>query len=378
MGWTGVQYSALRVATALCVAAVCLRRLSLVEGITWLLLAIALPAAIGLLLGWRDRALALVLLGLVTGVAAFVDGAPLVLPERDVILTSALLGLHALAPAAPFGSMDARDRMDPRGGWERPAWIGRLAWLVLALAHGLRVLARQTGSSLAPGLDAAPWPGALEAIVAGIDVLFIAATILPRLRAPAWIAAFALELAFATVPPHGPGVGAFLLLHLFAAEPAWWPGRPLARHRPIEARGGEPARLYYDGDCGFCHRAVRIVLSEDANTPAPLALRFAPLGGPTFGQQVRDREDVRPEALPDSIVLVLEDGRLLTRSAAALEIASRLGGLWRALALIGGALPTGPLDAAYDAVARIRSKLFARPDDACPILPPDLRRRFDR
>ena len=42
-----------------------------------------------------------------------------------------------------------------------------------------------------------------------------------------------------------------------------------------------------------------------------------------------------------------------------------------------GALPSAWLDAAYDAIARVRKRIFAAPKDACPILPPDLRTRFD-
>ena len=34
-------------------------------------------------------------------------------------------------------------------------------------------------------------------------------------------------------------------------------------------------------------------------------------------------------------------------------------------------------DIAYDFVASIRYRLFARPKEACPMLPPDLRSRFD-
>lgn len=60
-----------------------------------------------------------------------------------------------------------------------------------------------------------------------------------------------------------------------------------------------------------------------------------------------------------------------------LEIASRLGGIWRGIARIAAPLPQGLLDRAYDAIARIRKRLFAQPKDACPILPPILRARFD-
>jgi predicted DCC family thiol-disulfide oxidoreductase YuxK len=375
MGWTGVQYSALRVAASLCVLAACLRRLPFSEGLATPLLLLSIPLAALLLIGWRDREIAPLLIGTLVGGAGLAADSPLPLPERDVLFTSVMLALHAMTPAAPFGSLEARDRVDPRGGWDRPARVGGLAWLVLALTHSLRAYSLAFGNEIR--LEDALWPSGLAFLVVALDVFFLAATGSRPLRAPAWIAAFTMEAALAVLPSAPVGSSAFLLLHLFAAEPAWWPGRPLARHGRPATSPDEPARLYYDGDCGFCHRAVRIVLSEDANTPAAFALRFAPLAGPTFERQVATRSDVRTEALPDSIVLVLEDGRLLTRSTAAVEIASRLGGLWRAVALIGDALPSRLLDAVYDAIARVRSKLFAQPKDACPILPPELRQRFD-
>ena len=122
---------------------------------------------------------------------------------------------------------------------------------------------------------------------------------------------------------------------------------------------------------------MRFILSEELATPSPLRLRFAPLGSVTFSERLKHHPELDPTSLPDSIVLELEDGAILTRSAAALEIASRLGGFWRFLALIGSRLPGRLLDAGYDAIARVRKKLFAQPKDACPILPPDLRARFD-
>jgi len=122
---------------------------------------------------------------------------------------------------------------------------------------------------------------------------------------------------------------------------------------------------------------VRFVLSEEGNTPESLRLRFAPLASETFEARVASRDDVALDEIPDSIVLLLGDGRLLTRFEAVTEIASRLGGLWRGLALVASPIPTALLDAVYDAVAGVRKKLFAQPADACPILPPDLRARFD-
>jgi predicted DCC family thiol-disulfide oxidoreductase YuxK len=81
--------------------------------------------------------------------------------------------------------------------------------------------------------------------------------------------------------------------------------------------------------------------------------------------------------LPDSLALELEDASILTQSRAAIEIADRLGGFWRLLAFLDRLVPPGILDRGYDAIASIRSRLFARPKESCPRLPPALRARFD-
>ena len=393
MGWTGVQYSILRGGIAAAVASVCLARLGHVEGPVWPLLALGIPGALALSIGWRDRALAFNLLLIIGGVAAFVDGAPLVLPRADVVFTSLLLIFHLLVPVTPFGSWDARERVDPRGDWVRPAWLAHASWLVLALIHGDRLIAFFASGVQSEAELALPFVGWILAV---LRIGFIAALVFPPARPTAWIALTFAELAMLFVPGSPEGGGALLLLHAFAANPIWWPGRSqflttntsdstsdsTSGSTSTDPSGSgpgkhEPARLFYDGDCGFCHRAVRIVLSEDLNTTDEIALRFAPLAGPTFERLTDTRDDIQADKLPDSIVLILEDGQLLTRSAAAIEIASRLGGLWRGLAVVGAALPAEPLDAAYDAVARVRKKLFAKPNDACPILPPELRARFD-
>jgi predicted DCC family thiol-disulfide oxidoreductase YuxK len=76
-------------------------------------------------------------------------------------------------------------------------------------------------------------------------------------------------------------------------------------------------------------------------------------------------------------VVRTEDGRLLTRSAAVVHLLKRLGGLWRVIGVLGGCLPSSLLDWTYDRIARVRHRLFAKPDDACPVVPRELRTRFD-
>ena len=166
----------------------------------------------------------------------------------------------------------------------------------------------------------------------------------------------------------------YLALIWFAAlsfDPRWI--------RPLPAAG--PEHLFYDGTCGLCHRFVRFVLAEselaegDAGPETGgTGIRFAPLQGRTFESIVGAGARA---ALPDSVVVRTADGRVLVRSLASRHVLARLGGLWRALSALLGLVPRGAADAVYDGIARVRHRLFRRPSEACPLLPPRLARRFD-
>lgn len=125
-----------------------------------------------------------------------------------------------------------------------------------------------------------------------------------------------------------------------------------------------------DGGCGLCHRAVRLLLSEDRDGAA---FRFAPLDSDAFREAVPESER---GSLPDSMVLRTADGALHTRSRALIMMGLRLGGFWRLVASVVGWLPRVTLDAAYDAVARVRRRLFSPPAEPCPPVPVELRERF--
>lgn len=133
----------------------------------------------------------------------------------------------------------------------------------------------------------------------------------------------------------------------------------------------ETSHLFYDGDCGVCHMWVRFLLWADPEGE----VRFAPLGGEAFRRRIPAEER---ERLPDSLVLVTGQGRLLTRSAAVLALLEDMvGGGWRFAGRMAGLVPRPLADAVYDAVARVRSRLAPKPNGACPIVPEPIRSRFD-
>jgi len=130
-------------------------------------------------------------------------------------------------------------------------------------------------------------------------------------------------------------------------------------------------RIFYDGECGLCHRWVRFALAREKGREL---FRFAPLQGPTFVAAVPETERL---ALPDSLAVQTGDGRLLARSEAVVHVLRRIGGAWGVWGALLDVLPTWLADRGYDLVARVRKRLFARPAQLCPLVSPELARRFD-
>ncbi len=129
---------------------------------------------------------------------------------------------------------------------------------------------------------------------------------------------------------------------------------------------GSPVILY-DGVCALCNWAVRFVLEHDPEA----RYRFAPLHSDAAITVLAEVQTVGE--LPDSVILV-EDGVVLTRSAAAFRVLAQLRTIWRVV-LVFRVLPTGVTDGVYDLIARIRYRIFGR-YDSCPIPTPEQRKRF--
>ena len=75
--------------------------------------------------------------------------------------------------------------------------------------------------------------------------------------------------------------------------------------------------------------------------------------------------------------MLTADGSLLVRSDAFVHILRRLGGGWRIPAGVLAVVPRPLRDVVYNFIARTRYSVFGKRDDLCPIVPADLRARFD-
>jgi predicted DCC family thiol-disulfide oxidoreductase YuxK len=114
--------------------------------------------------------------------------------------------------------------------------------------------------------------------------------------------------------------------------------------------------LLYDGECGLCNLAVRLLLRTDREA----RLKFAPL------QSVKGQAYLRIWGLPtenfDSMVFV-PDWNVPDRSAprlrtdGALAAAGEVGGVWRLVTWLR-VLPVWLRDPFYKLVARTRYGLF--------------------
>jgi predicted DCC family thiol-disulfide oxidoreductase YuxK len=125
--------------------------------------------------------------------------------------------------------------------------------------------------------------------------------------------------------------------------------------------------ILFDGVCNLCSGSVQFVIARDPGAH----FQFGALQSES-ARRVLDLYDA-PDPLPDAIVLV-EGGKVYTRSTAALRIARRLTFPWP-LAFVFFAVPRPLRDWFYAVVARHRYRWFGRRDH-CMVPTPALRSRF--
>ena len=127
--------------------------------------------------------------------------------------------------------------------------------------------------------------------------------------------------------------------------------------------------LFYDGDCGLCHGAVKLTLTHDYTE----RFRFAPRFGETFRRLLSEEQQA---VLPNSLVVLSPTGEVVTRGQAVRLVLSTFSGVWRLLRLLTVVLPLPVVGLGYDLIAKIRRRLFAAPTSVCPVVPEKWRSRF--
>ncbi|WP_163853867.1 thiol-disulfide oxidoreductase DCC family protein [Paenibacillus elgii] len=125
--------------------------------------------------------------------------------------------------------------------------------------------------------------------------------------------------------------------------------------------------VFYDGVCGFCQRVVQFIIPRDRSA----AFRFVAIQSET-GSRLLRRYGLDPAEL--NTFVLLEQGRVYTRSTAGLRVLRRLDGAWPLLyAFI--VVPRPLRDVVYRWIAANRYRFFGK-SDSCMLPPPEVRERF--
>lgn len=125
--------------------------------------------------------------------------------------------------------------------------------------------------------------------------------------------------------------------------------------------------VMFDGVCNMCNAAVQFIIERDSTG----YLRFASLQS-DHAQEKLVAYDLPPDYL-DSFIL-LENGKLYTRSTAALRVSRYFSGPWKAL-YIFIIIPAPIRDAVYNFIGRNRYKWFGKKDQ-CMMPTPEQRAKF--
>ena len=118
--------------------------------------------------------------------------------------------------------------------------------------------------------------------------------------------------------------------------------------------------IYYDGECGLCHLAVRFILRVDSKSK----FYFSPLSN--LDNNLKNI---------DSIILK-RGKKVFYEGQAIILIFENIDNNWNYLAKLLKLIPINVLDTAYRWVSRNRAKISKKKVSSCPIVPSSYQKRF--
>lgn len=124
--------------------------------------------------------------------------------------------------------------------------------------------------------------------------------------------------------------------------------------------------ILFDGVCNLCNGFVHRIIAADKND----YFRFASLQSEA-GQSLLKNH---PNLQDLKSIVYLDNGKIYTKSTAAIKISSHLGFTWKILQL-GYILPVFLRDGIYNIIAKNRYKWFGKKDQ-CMVPTPDLKAKF--
>jgi predicted DCC family thiol-disulfide oxidoreductase YuxK len=125
--------------------------------------------------------------------------------------------------------------------------------------------------------------------------------------------------------------------------------------------------IFFDGVCNLCNAFVQFVIKRDKRSQ----FKFASLQSEAAKGMLP--ENFFSDAKLSSVVL-LEDGKVFSKSTAALRILRRLAGPWKLL-YVFIILPPFICNLVYDIIAKNRYRWFGK-KESCMVPTPELKHRF--
>ena len=118
--------------------------------------------------------------------------------------------------------------------------------------------------------------------------------------------------------------------------------------------------IYYDGECGLCHLAVRFILRVDSKSK----FYFSPLSN--LDNNLKSM---------DSIILK-KGNKVFYEGQAIIMVFESIDNNWNYLAKVLKLFPVNVLNTAYRWVSRNRAKVSVKKVSSCPMVPSYYQKRF--
>ena len=118
--------------------------------------------------------------------------------------------------------------------------------------------------------------------------------------------------------------------------------------------------IYYDGECGLCHLAVKFILRVDSKSK----FYFSPLSN--LDNNFKNI---------DSIVFK-KGNKVFYEGQAIIMVFENIDNNWNYMAKVLKLIPINILDTAYRWVSRNRAKFSAKKESSCPMVPSYYQKRF--
>eukprot|EP00276_Gloeochaete_wittrockiana_P009815 CAMPEP_0184653910 /NCGR_PEP_ID=MMETSP0308-20130426/11615_1 /TAXON_ID=38269 /ORGANISM="Gloeochaete witrockiana, Strain SAG 46.84" /LENGTH=155 /DNA_ID=CAMNT_0027089609 /DNA_START=222 /DNA_END=689 /DNA_ORIENTATION=- len=116
--------------------------------------------------------------------------------------------------------------------------------------------------------------------------------------------------------------------------------------------------ILFDGICRFCNKGVDFVIERDVNDTFRLAALQSDKGKEFLEASGRDPEDL-------STILLIEDGKVYSKTEAILRIGLKLKDPWPYMSYMGFTVPWPIRDAVYDHIIAPNRYNFLGERDSC-------------